>query len=418
MFPDQNLSKRVIQKLVKQYRFRAPVSANLSRQRSRCGGGRTKFSEAIAEKLIEINNRHWGRLSCKKLAGRLNEEGIACSSDTVRRWCAVLGAARRHRYIKPMLKLKHKIDRLEWVLRIFDDGTRAWPDCYDTVHGDEKWFFLMRDGVPCRVFPTWEENEQGEIEPTITLPTATRVYHKSRCPKVMFLAAIARPRPDHRFDGKVGIWSFTKLRKAKRSNRSTGTVAGETDIVETVTVDAAEYRRVMLTKGGVFDAIRTKLWWFKQNSGQPEAGKPMFYQHDGAKPHTSKANEQLWASHGAQKGFRIVVRTQPPQSPDLNCNELAFFTSLQSDTELVAKENVTDLIKAVESCWHSYPADRMESVWRCLFASFRGIVETSGDNSYSHHSGSRTAYQRGRGDSRNRSYGIKKSEKRAVPLKR
>ena len=35
-------------------------------------------------------------------------------------------------------------------------------------------------------------------------------------------------------------------------------------------------------------------------------------------------------------------------------------------------------------------------------------METSGDNSYSHHSGSRTAYQRGRGDSRNRSYGIKK----------
>ena len=92
----------------------------------------------------------------------------------------------------------------------------------------------------------------------------------------MFLAAIARPRPDHGFDGKVGIWSFTKLRKAKRSNRSTGTVAGETDIVETVTVDAAEYRRVMLTKGGVFDAIRTKLWWFKQNPGQPEAGKPIF----------------------------------------------------------------------------------------------------------------------------------------------
>ena len=235
MFPDQIRSKRVIQKLVKQYRFCAPVSANLSRQRSRCGGGRTKFSEAIAEKLIEINNRHWGRLSCKKLAGRLNEEDIACSSDTVRRWCAVLGAARRHRYIKPMLKLKHKIDRLEWVLRIFDDGTRTWPDCYYTVHGDENCFFLMRDGVPCRVFPTLEENEQGEIEPTI-------------------LAAIARPRPDHGFDGKVGIWSFTKLRKAKRGNRSTGTVAGETDIVETVTVDAAEYRRVMLTKGGVFDA--------------------------------------------------------------------------------------------------------------------------------------------------------------------
>ena len=31
----------------------------------------------------------------------------------------------------------------------------------------------------------------------------------------------------------------------------------------------------------------------------------------------------------------------------------------------------------------------MENVWRCLFASFKGIIQSRGDNTYSHHTGAR-----------------------------
>ena len=61
---------------------------------------------------------------------------------------------------------------------------------------------------------------------------------------------------------KISIWPFTIICKAKRSHSATGTVAGKTDILESVTVPAEEYRKVMLRKDGVFDAIRTKMWWF------------------------------------------------------------------------------------------------------------------------------------------------------------
>ena len=81
----------------------------------------------------------------------------------------------------------------------------------------------------------------------------------------------------------------------------------------------------MLRKGGVFDMIRQKMWWFGRRSGEPEAGQPTWYQHDRARPHTAKSNEKNWARHGAQKGFDIRVVTQPAQSPDLNANDLAFF---------------------------------------------------------------------------------------------
>ena len=58
----------------------------------------------------------------------------------------------------------------------------------------------------------------------------------------------------------------------------------------------------------------------------------------------------------------------------------------------MAKETAIELKEAVESCWQEYPAGRMAAVWNCLFASFKGIVESKGDNSYSHHTGSRHAH--------------------------
>ena len=38
----------------------------------------------------------------------------------------------------------------------------------------------------------------------------------------MFLAGTARPRAEYAFDGKVGIWPFTVVRKAKRSDSRAG----------------------------------------------------------------------------------------------------------------------------------------------------------------------------------------------------
>ena len=309
-----------------------------------------KFSVQAAAKLVELNDKNWGRLSCKKLAGKMREAGFDCSVDTVRRWCSILGASRRRRYIRPKLTLRQKCDRLTWAIDHYDKHSRKFKDHFNTCHGDEKWFYLLKDGTVCRVFPKYVQNEQGEIERTVSLPADSALYHKSRAPKVMFLAVVARPRPEYAFDGRIGLWPFTLQRKAKRSDARTGTVRGETDILEAVNVTAEEYRNVVLKKDGVFDMIRRKMWWYRRNSGKPEAGRTVYYQHDGARPHTAKANAKQFAAHGKKKGFDIVVTTQPAQSPDLNCNDLAFFASLQSDTELVAKENVVDLVQAVKKC--------------------------------------------------------------------
>ena len=58
-----------------------------------------KFTPAVAKKLIDINNRNWGALSFKRLAGKLADEGISVSHVTVRTWCRKVGMRRRRRYI-------------------------------------------------------------------------------------------------------------------------------------------------------------------------------------------------------------------------------------------------------------------------------------------------------------------------------
>ena len=132
-------------------------------------------------------------------------------------------------------------------------------------------------------------------------------------------------------------------------------------------------------------------WRFSNNEGTkcPEAGTLLMYQHDGARPHTARVNTLGFASHGKMKGFSIEVVVQPDQSPDLNVDDLAFFNSLQSDVSLVAKENRRDLLDAIIKCWHEYHVEKIEGVWRCLYTSFHGVLETFGHNDYKIHRGVR-----------------------------
>ena len=240
----------------------------------------------------------------------------------------------------------------------------------------------------------------------------------SRVPKVVVLAVCARPRPEYGFDGKVGLWSFTLERQAKRNNVRTGTVVGETMILEDVSVNAVVYRQNIIGEDGVFQLMRQKMRWFhkaarnttvrgtrvlrgalsgdkwtfhaKQGRKCPEAGQPLLSQHDGAQPHTAELNRLVLAQHSKKCNFVIDVVVQPSQSPDLNVDDLAFFHSLQIDVSLVAKENRRDLLAAVQKCWEEYPLEKMESVWSCLYGSSSGILETGGDNDYKRHRGSRS----------------------------
>ena len=175
-FPTQDLKKNFITKQLKMCRGqkakgRPVTTIDWSLKRKHCGRGAIKFTPAVAKKLIDINNRNWGALSFKRLAGKLADEGINMLHVTVRTWCRELGMRRRRRYIKPKLTLLQKINRLSFVLSQIDTRSAQFTDLNNVVHGDEKWSFMMKDGQVCRVFP----NKDGHYQ----LPAPPRVFHKS-----------------------------------------------------------------------------------------------------------------------------------------------------------------------------------------------------------------------------------------------
>ena len=95
-----NLKINFVRKQLKCYREQvsggAPVlGINWSRKRKECGRGVQKFTAEIAQKLIDNNNRNWGRLSFKRLASKLGEEGVDVSPVTVWTWYKALQMRRR-----------------------------------------------------------------------------------------------------------------------------------------------------------------------------------------------------------------------------------------------------------------------------------------------------------------------------------
>ncbi|KAG3036467.1 hypothetical protein PC121_g273 [Phytophthora cactorum] len=124
---------------------------------------------------------------------------------------------RQTTFIKPALTSENKMQRVEHALSFIDDATLRFEPMHNVVHVDETWFYADRNRHSHLVF-------DGEELP----PRAWK--SKRFIPKTMFLAALTRPRFDphrkQRWNGKVGIWSFTEKYEAKRrsKNRAKGTL--------------------------------------------------------------------------------------------------------------------------------------------------------------------------------------------------
>ncbi|CAN0486574.1 unnamed protein product, partial [Discosporangium mesarthrocarpum] len=101
-----------------------------------------------------------------------------------------------------------------------------------------------------------------------------RAQNKRFITKVMFLAAVARPRMISDgvwFDAKIGIWPIVDTVAAMRSNknRKKGTM-----MLKPATITAERYKKFMIVK--VISAIKARM---------PRPGHTIFVQQDGAKPH-------------------------------------------------------------------------------------------------------------------------------------
>ncbi|CAE6199218.1 unnamed protein product [Arabidopsis arenosa] len=222
------------------------------------------------------------------------------------------GLIKRHtNAIKPSLREGNMKARLEFCVSMLDSSTLhdnpKFVDMYNIVHIDEKWFYMTKKTETYYLLPIEEE------------PHRT-CQSKNYIGKVMFLAAMARPRFDTKgnetFSGKIGVFPFVTMQPAQR--RSRNREGGTLELKLMTSIKREDIKEFLIEK--VIPRIRER--W-----PQEDFGKTIFIQQDNARTHVDPEDEEFQAA-ASDHGFDIRLMCQPPNSPDLNILDLGFFNAI------------------------------------------------------------------------------------------
>ncbi len=310
-----------------------------------------KLTAAKKEEIKKIARDHKFLLPSSQLARKVG--GI--SKSTICNLINDQGWRETSLRSRPLLSQKHKETRLKWALQNRNQEWNAYVDI------DEKYFESVPLNTRIRVPPG---------EPTPRVPVVSR----SNVKKLMVLSAVARPRPDYGFDGKIGIWRITTTKVAKRKSKNHA--AGDAYEVDG-TMDAASFRRLMFQK--VLPTVRRKMKWTSS----------IVIQMDNAKPHIGRGNipALLKAGKGVHRTTRKVsVVCQPPQSPDTNVLDLCLFRSLSkrlASTRTNALEaDLEGMMESLKKIWNALPADTLDRAYKTKTRVLESIINLNGDNDY------------------------------------
>ncbi|XP_074298727.1 uncharacterized protein LOC141629652 [Silene latifolia] len=274
-------------------------------------------------------------------------ENCGVSVGTVHSWVKE-GLLKRHSSpLHPKLGELHKDQRLLYslkslvvkqVLEEFLDLNNVpvteiiFNEMSNVIHMDEKWFYITEDNETVYVV-------EGEELPH-------RCYQSKRyITKVMFMCAVSRPISGEDgeciFDGKIGMFPFTNQVPAARSSRK------------------------------------------RQGSVWPEGlSKHIYIQQDNARPHIKNDDPDFMAAANSC-GFNIELVFQPPNSPDLNVNDLGYFKALQSLQKKKAAKTVDDLVNEVMQAFIDYSPSKLNNIFLSLQAVMIEMMKCKGHNNFS-----------------------------------
>ena len=325
----------------KESQFSAP-----SRKPKNCGRKKKDYAENLKRIATVPLNR---RSTIRSLA-----ESISMPHTTLFDRLKAGDLKRVSSAVKPVLTQENMVQRVKFC-RTFVLSSGLFDPMYNRIHLDEKWFYLTKAS---RTY--YLSNDEDTPHRTCK--------SKRYIGKIMFLAAVARPRPG--FDGKLGIWPFATCVPVQRSskNRPRGSPVTQ----PTASIDRAEMKNMILQK--VLPAIRAKF---------PIAAKPfpVIIQQDNAKPHVAVDDDELLAA-GSVDGWSLRFENQPPNSPDLNVLDLGFFNTIQALQEKEAVRGLDDLIQAVSSAFDNLLPETLNKVFLTLQECMNQIMEVDGSNRY------------------------------------
>ena len=240
---------------------------------------------------------------------------------------------------------------------------------------DEKWFVRHRHGA---MWMGPDEKRPAEF-----------LQSKLHETKIMFLGALAVPRPEHGFDGGVGLWPIGSVVAATRSssNRPAGA-----RVFKSAEMDKDSTMRMM--KENVVPSILEKCGkWVKDivvimdNAGGHGGGR-------GDMNNTTLAQLNSWGAEFVKTTTKfkqlhsIEFRAQSPHSPDMNVLDAGAWWSLQvAVDQLVDKEGesaapiaVHDAVLEAWSTWVS--SDKIQKLFDDILLNCEEVIKTSGGNLY------------------------------------
>jgi hypothetical protein len=187
----------------------------------------------------------------------------------------------------------------------------------------------------------------------------------------MVLTAVAKPNPEENFDGKVGCFVFAQEENAKRKskNRDKGTV-----VLQPIPVTGDVWAQTLTEK--VFPAIRRKMSWLSEVN----------VQFDNARPHTKASIQAKLLAAARNKrgsdGIKIKLCPQPAQSPDLNLNDLGFYSSLDKSIGNERSFNLLKLWDQISNAFQSYDSSKLSKLVETKRNVIQKVFEHNGDNDY------------------------------------
>ena len=243
----------------------------------------------------------------------------------------------------PLLTAVHYEKRLKFARLYRFNSWTSWVDL------DEKWFNLYcphkeryHDGSPRKVMP---------------------MQSKTNPQKLMIVSAVAKPNRLNNFSGLIGVWRVTKDHTALRSSKHHE--RGDVYPVDT-TITADSYFEMITTL--VIPAIRISMPW----------ADTIVLQQDNAKPHIGKHNVERINDFGDSGSPNITLINQPPQSPEVNINDLGFFHSLSKRTQKYSYSNLDELWNNVQQSYWETSAETLYSLWEMKSKVLQDLVKGKG----------------------------------------
>ena len=123
--------------------------------------------------------------------------------------------------------------------------------------------------------------------------------------------------------------------------------------------------------GNVFDMIEAKMPWLR--------GREFKIQQDGARSHTGTNTVEELQAGDTGDGWVPIILTQPPNSLDVNINDLGHFSSLKYHVSQISCTHCTsreEMMANVIRVFDEYPSDKKlqaDDKWVCYYTIYNNL---------------------------------------------